>query len=165
MKTVEVLLDSFTRLLVLFLLLIHQVVKPPDIEVLMFRLIIIPALLVFMIACAHEAPLEDVDKASALFFQRLNDAEYETIYKDASTQFKKNQPRDTILGSLKELTAKGRVQEYRRISTSYRNEGKDRVASPVFGTTFEQAKGDVTLTFIDEGGEWKLIAFAFKQRA
>jgi PBP1b-binding outer membrane lipoprotein LpoB len=131
----------------------------------MFRLIIVSTLLVFMVGCSREAPLEDVDKAGALFFQRLNDAEYDTIYKDASTQFKKNQPRDTVVESLKELTAKGRLQEFRRISTSFTTQDKDRIATPVFGTTFEQTRGEITLSFIDEGGEWKLIAFSFKQRA
>jgi hypothetical protein len=131
----------------------------------MFRLIIVSTLLVFMVGCSREAPLEDVDKAGALFFQRLNDAEYDTIYKDASTQFKKNQPRDTVVESLKELTAKGRLQEFRRINTSFTTQDKDRIATPVFGTTFEQTRGEITLSFIDEGGEWKLIAFSFKQRA
>ena len=131
----------------------------------MFRLIIVSMLLVFIVGCSREAPLEDVDKAGALFFQRLNDAEYDTIYKDASTQFKKNQPRDTVVESLKELTAKGRLQEFRRINTSYTTQDKDRIATPVFGTTFEQTRGEITLSFVDEGGEWKLIAFSFKQRA
>jgi len=130
----------------------------------MFRLILVSMLLVFMVGCSREAPLEDAEKAGALFFQRLNDAEYDTIYKDASTQFKKNQPRDTVVESLKELTAKGRLQEYRRINMSYVEQNKDRIATPVFGTTFEQSRGEITLSFIDEGGEWKLIAFSFKQR-
>jgi hypothetical protein len=70
----------------------HQVVKPPDTEDLMFRMIIISMLLVFMVACSRQAPAEDVDKASALFFQRLNDAEYDTIYNDASAQLNRERP-------------------------------------------------------------------------
>jgi hypothetical protein len=128
------------------------------------RIKVVLVLLVFMAGCSHKAPPEDVDKASALFFQRLNDADYDAIYKDASTQFKTNKTRDAVVESLKELTARGRLQDYRRINTSYRDEGKDRIAMPVFGVTFEQARGEITLTFIDEAGEWKLIAFAFKQR-
>jgi hypothetical protein len=131
----------------------------------MLRIVIISFLLVFVVACAREAPTEDVDKAAALFFQRLNDAEYDTIYKDAATQFKKVQSRDVVVESLKELTAKGRLHEFRRINTTFQDIGKDRTAKPVFGTTFDQAKGEITLTFIDESGEWKLIEFAFKQRA
>lgn len=131
----------------------------------MFRIKVVLMLLVFMAGCSHKAPPEDVDKASALFFQRLNDAEYDAIYKDASTQFKTNKTRDEVVESLKELTAKGRLQDYRRITTSYRDEGKDHIAMPVFSTAFEQERGEITLTFIDEGGEWKLIAFAFKRKA
>jgi hypothetical protein len=119
---------------------------------------------VFMAGCSHQAPPEDVDKAAALFFQRLNDAEYDAIYKDASAQFKTNKTRDVVVESLKELTARGRLQDYRRMNTSFQDQGKDRIATPVYGTTFEQSRGDVTLTYIDEGGEWKLIAFSFKQR-
>lgn len=131
----------------------------------MFRVIVISMLLVFMAGCSRQAPPEDVDKAAALFFQRLNDAEYDAIYRDASTQFKTNKTREAVVESLKELTAKGRLQGYRRMNTSYQDQGKDRIATPVFGTTFDQARGEVTLSFIDEDGEWKLIAFAFKQRA
>jgi hypothetical protein len=142
----------------------NQVVKPPDIEVLMFRMIIISMLLVFMVACAPDAPPEDVDKAAALFFQRLNDAEYDTIYNDSSKQLKKNQTRDVVVESLKELIARGRVQDYKRINMAYNEQDKARIATPVYGTLFEQSKGELSLTFIDEGGEWKLIAFSLKPR-
>jgi hypothetical protein len=131
----------------------------------MLRIILFSMLLMCMAGCSRQAPPEDVDKAAGLFFQRLNEADYDTIYKDASTQFKTNKTRDVVVESLKELTAKGKLQDFRRTNTSYRDEGKDRIAMPVFGTTFEQARGDITLSFIDEDGEWKLIAFAFKQRS
>lgn len=130
----------------------------------MFRITIILTLLVFIAGCSRQAPPEDVDKAATLFFQRLNDADYDAIYKDASTQLRTNKTRDEVVGSLKELTARGRLQDYRRINTSYQDQGKDRIATPVYGTAFDQSKGEISLTFIDEGGEWKLIAFAFKQR-
>lgn len=130
----------------------------------MFRIIVILMLLVFVGGCNHHPPPEDVDKAAALFFQRLNDAEYDVIYRDASTQLKTNKTRDAVVESLKELTARGRIQEQRRINTSYRDQGKDRIATPVYATVFDQSKGDLTITFIDEGGEWKLIAFEFKPR-
>ncbi|MFL6274575.1 MAG: hypothetical protein ACJ74G_05125 [Blastocatellia bacterium] len=121
----------------------------------------------FMAGCSmlpHEAPPEDIDKAAALFVQRLNAAQYDAIYKDAARKFKDNQTKETILDSLKELTAKGKLQEYRRIKMAYEGEGKDRVASPVYSTAFEQTRGDLTLNFIDESGEWKLVGFTFKQR-
>ncbi|HKP88211.1 MAG TPA: hypothetical protein VJZ26_19045 [Blastocatellia bacterium] len=124
-------------------------------------------LMVFVHGCAlrsHEAPPEDVDKAAALFFKRLNDAEYETIYKDAAKKFKQNQTKEKIIESLKELTAKGRVQQYQRVKMTFEGEGADTRADPVYSTLFEQAKGDIILNFVDESGEWKLIGFAFKQR-
>ena len=112
----------------------------------------------------HEAPVEDLDKAAALFVQRLNAAQYDAIYKDAAKKFKENQTKETILDSLKELTAKGKLQDFHRIQMKYEGDTKDRVASPVYGVSFEQSRGDLTLNFIDESGEWKLIGFAYKQR-
>jgi hypothetical protein len=113
----------------------------------------------------HEAPADDIDKAAGLFVQRLNGAEYDAIYKDASRKFKDNQTKETILDSLKELTAKGKLQNYQRVQMKYESGSKDRIASPVYNVVFEQSRGDLTLNFIDERGEWKLIGFAFKQRA
>ena len=122
----------------------------------------------FLSGCAllpHEAPPADIDKAAALFVQRLNAAQYDAIYKDTAKKFKDNQTKENILGSLKDLTAKGQLKEYRRIRMTYEGEGKERIASPIYGATFEQATGDLTLSFIDEGGEWKLVGFAFKMRS
>ena len=122
----------------------------------------------FMAGCSmlpHEAPPEDIDKAAALFVQRLNAAQYDDIYKDAARKFKDNQTKEMILDSLKELTAKGKLQSYQRVQMKYETETKDRIASPLYNVAFEQSRGDLTLNFIDESGEWKLIGFAFKQRA
>jgi len=113
----------------------------------------------------HEAPAEDLDKATALFVQRLNAAQYDVIYKDAAKKFKEAQTKETILDSLKELTARGRLQSFNRIQTKYEGENKERIASPVYVVAFDQSRGDLTLSFVDEGGEWKLIGFAFKQRS
>jgi predicted LPLAT superfamily acyltransferase len=112
----------------------------------------------------HEAPAEDLDKATALFVQRLNDAQYDAIYKDAARKFKDAQTKETILDSLKELTARGKVQSFNRIQMKYEGENKDRIASPVYFVAFDQSRGDLTLNFVDEGGDWKLIGFAFRQR-
>ena len=133
----------------------------------MSKKLAIALLLVFVSGCSmrlHEAPPEDVDKAAALFFQRLNAAEYETIYKDTAKKFKQNQTKEKILESLKELTAKGRVQQFQRMKMSFEGEGADTMAVPVFSTLYEQARGETTLYFVDENGEWKLVGFAFKQR-
>ncbi len=113
---------------------------------------------------SHEAPVEDIDKAAALFFQRLDKQDYEAIYSDASKDFKKNKTREVMTQSLKELTAYGTVVDYQRIRFPIETEAKDRILSPVYGTAFEQMAGELTLNFKDESGEWKLIGFAFKPR-
>ena len=114
---------------------------------------------------SHEAPPEDIDKAAGLFVQRLNEAQYDVIYKDTAKQFKENQTKDTILDSLKELGARGKLLTHQRIQMKYESGTKERIASPVYSVAFEQSRGELTLNFIDESGEWKLIGFAFKQRA
>jgi hypothetical protein len=151
-----------------FFLLINFAVRPPDNEDLMRKILAFILFSLFISGCAllsHEAPVEDIDKAAGLFVQRLNAAEYDAIYKDAAKKFKENQTKEYILDSLKELTAKGKLQNYQRVQMKYESETKDRIASPLYGVTFDQSRGDLTLNFIDEGGEWKLIGFTFKQRA
>ena len=113
---------------------------------------------------SSEAPPEDIDKAAALFFQRLDKSDVDGIYNDLSTRFKKNKSRQTVTESLKELTALGKVVSYERVSMRFQGEGKDRWLIPVYMSAFEQGAGDLTLTFQDEGGEWKLLAFEFKRR-
>ena len=113
---------------------------------------------------SHEAPTEDADKAAALFFQRLNNNEYDKIYDDAAKRFRTNKPRQVVTDSLKELTANGKVRDFERISMPIQGEGKDRMVLPVYKTLFESVSGDIYLTFLDEGGEWKLFGFAFKPR-
>ncbi len=113
---------------------------------------------------SREAPPEDVDKAAALFFQRLDKSDFDAIYNDLSKRFQENKTRQTVTESLKELAAFGKVISYERVSMRFQGEGKDRMLMPVYMTTFEQAGGDLTLTFQDEGGEWKLLAFEFKRR-
>jgi hypothetical protein len=133
----------------------------------MRKIVVLALFSLALTACTllpHEAPVEDIDKAAALFVQRLNAAEYDAIYKDAAKKFKENQTKETILNSLKELTAKGKLQEFRRTQMTYEGEGKTRIASPVYSVVFEQTRGDLTLNFADESGEWKLIGFALRQR-
>ena len=122
---------------------------------------------VFAVSCAlrsNDAPPEDIDKAAAQFFQRLNAADYETIYKDTASKFKENQTKEKIVESLKELTAKGQLKDYQRVKMAFEGEGKDMRAAPVFSALFDQGSGEMILYFVDESGEWKLIGFAFKQR-
>jgi hypothetical protein len=111
---------------------------------------------------SHEAPTEDVDKAAALFFQRLDKGEYDSIYDDSSKKFRQNKTRQTVTESLKELTAHGKTVSFSRTSMPMPGEGKDRMLLPAYQVTFEQGRGEVSLTFQDEGGEWKLFGFSFK---
>jgi hypothetical protein len=122
----------------------------------------------FIAGCSlvsREAPSEDVEKAGALFFERLKAADYDAIYSDASAMFKENQPRATILDNLKQINALGRIQDYRRLSMRFEGDPKNRLASPVYAVTFEQVRAEITLNFKDDGGEWKLLGFSVKQKA
>jgi hypothetical protein len=114
---------------------------------------------------SHEAPDEDIDKAAILFFQRLDKGDFDEIYKDASKNLRQNQTRETVTESLKQLKAQGKINNYDRLSMTMEGEGKDRRVLPVYRVAFEQARGDLTLTFQDESGEWKLFGFSFKPRS
>ena len=111
---------------------------------------------------SHEAPNEDVDKAAALFFQRLDKGEYDAIYNDASKKLKTNKTREIVTSSLKELTISGKTRAFDRTSMPIQGEGRGRMLLPVYRVLFEQGSGEVTLTYEDEGGEWKLFGFAFR---
>lgn len=129
------------------------------------RLLAASFLLTFSIGCsAREAPYEDVDKAAGLFFERLKAAEYDTIYDDSCEAFKEQKPRGEVLENLKKITALGRPQSYDRLSMLFDKDGKKRIASPIYAVTFDQTKGEITLTFRDDGGEWKLLGFSVKNR-
>lgn len=114
---------------------------------------------------SHEAPSEDVDKAAALFFQRLGNGEYDTIYNDAAKGFKDSQTRQTVTYNLKQIAEQGKILDFQRISMLFQGEGKSRMALPVYRTSSDRAKAEITLTFQDEGGEWKLFGFAYKPRS
>jgi hypothetical protein len=114
---------------------------------------------------SHEAPLEDVDKAAALFFQRFGNEQYDAIYDDAAKAFKDNQTRQTVTDNLKQMAENGKILEFERISMALQGEAKNRMALPVYRTASERARADITLTFQDESGEWKLFGFAYKPRS
>jgi hypothetical protein len=121
------------------------------------------SLILFLAGCAlrsDPAPPEDVDKAAALFFERLKGAEYETIYKDASKQFKDQVPRVTVIDNLKQMAALGRIQDYRRLKMSFEGD----YASPDYSVVFDQNIAEITLNFKNESSEWKLVGFSVKQR-
>lgn len=113
---------------------------------------------------SHEAPAEDVDKAATLFFQRLDKGEYDTIYNDAAKKFKANKSRETVTENLTQLRAFGKTLGFVRVSMQFQGEGKDRMVLPVYKVQFEQGRGEVTLMFQDDSGEWKLFGFALKPK-
>lgn len=132
----------------------------------MYRRMIPVTLAFWLTACAwgSEAPLEDVDKAAALFYQRLAEADYDAIYKDSATGFKEKKTQAEVVQNLTELAANGKVQHFTRISGGSEGEGKNARVFAVYATRFEQGAGNLTLSFVDEGGEWRLIGFALKLR-
>ena len=136
----------------------------------MLRKVLVPFILFIAILQAgcsvlsHEAPSEDIDKAAALFFQRLGNGEFDTIYNDSATGFKDNQTRQTVTDNLKQVAEQGKVLDFQRISMAFQGEGKSRMASPVYRISSDRSRGEITLNFQDQGGEWKLIGFAYKPR-
>lgn len=132
----------------------------------MYRIMIAVALAFSLAACAcySKAPPEDIDKATGLFYQRLAEADYDAIYKDTAKGFKEKKTRAEIVESLTELAANGKVQQFVRISGGEEGEGKNARMFAVYATRFEQRSGNLTLYFVDESGEWRLIGFALKMR-
>ena len=114
---------------------------------------------------SHEAPNDDIDKAAALFFQRLGNEEYDTIYNDAAKGFRNSQTHQTVTDNLKQMAEHGKIVDFERMSMSFQGEGKSRMALPVYRTSSDRAKAEITLMFQDESGEWKLFGFAYKPRS
>src|SRR5438309_8725464 len=123
---------------------LEKVQFSPAQEVSMFRRVIVLVVLLTATISAGcsllspEAPPEDVDKATALFFQRLDKSDFDAIYNDLSKRFKKNKSRQTVTESLKELAALGKVISYERVGMRFQGEGTDRWLIPVYMATFEQ---------------------------
>src|SRR5262245_12427048 len=133
----------------------------------MFRAFFVLMLTIAMSACSlfsHKAPPEDIDKAAGLFVRRLNAQEYDKIYEDAARKFKKTKNKTEILESLKELGERGKVLDHRRTSMSFADESGDLIAQPTYSSQFEKGFADLTLSFVDEGGEWRLIGFSLRVR-
>jgi len=112
--------------------------------------------------CSREAPATDVDKAAAQFFQRLNAAQYDLIYNDASEPFKSQNTKAAVQDNLVQIAGKGRVQSWVRISMTFTTEKNTQVALPIYNVAQEQVTSDFTVEFIDDHGEWKLLGFAVR---
>ena len=132
----------------------------------MARILVSAFLLTLMVGCsAREAPYEDIDKAAGLFFERLKEAEYDTIYRDSSESFQHQKTQQDVVDNLKQITAMGRPQDFDRLSMLFDKDGKRRVAIPTYAVKLEQSQAEITLTFRDDGGEWKLLGFVVKTRS
>ena len=131
----------------------------------MLKKLLVVWLALIVIGCSSEAQPQDVDKAAAVFFERVRSAEYDVVYNEASEEFKKNVARATAIDNLKQITAMGRIQSFDRLTFRIEGEDKNRLASPVYSVLFDRARADITVNFRDEGGEWKLVGFSVKPRA
>jgi hypothetical protein len=132
-----------------------------------YRAFVVMMLTIALSGCAlfsRKAPPEDIDKAAGLFVKRLNAQDYDKIYEDVARKFKKAKTKSEILESLKELGERGKILDHRRTSMSFADEGSDMIAQPVYSAHFEKGFGDLILSFLDEGGEWKLYGFSLKIR-
>jgi hypothetical protein len=103
-----------------------------------------------------------VDKAGTLFFERLKEANYDKIYDDASKPFRDQNARATATDKLKEMAELGAFQDYTRLSMTMGKEAGQDVVAPVYTVRFAQIRAEVTLKFIDESGDWKLLGFALR---
>jgi hypothetical protein len=112
----------------------------------------------------REAPPEDVDKATLLFFQRLEAAQYEKIWDDSAESFKKISQKSEVFESLKQMAALGKWTPPSRIEMYFKDEEGKRVAYPKYAVHFEQSNASVLFKFVDEKGEWKMGAFEVRQR-
>jgi hypothetical protein len=131
------------------------------------RRLIVPVLaLMLMTGCTHEAPTEDVDKAAAQFFLRLQAAQYDKIYDDADAHFKEQKPRAAVLDDLQKLVGYGRPQDWHRLSMTLGTEaGQKRVAVPLYTLQTDNLTSEISLKFTDNDGEWKLLGFAVTPHA
>jgi len=126
------------------------------------RRFIIPLMALALISgCHHEAPTEDIDKAAAQFFLRLQDAQYDQIYDQADENLKEQKPKAAVVDDLQKLISYGRPQEWHRLSMTLGTEkGDKRVAVPLYTLKTDNIPSEVSLKFIDDDGEWKLLGFA-----
>jgi hypothetical protein len=134
----------------------------------MYRIILVVICLAFFSACSlktREAPPEDVDKAAILFFQRLEQAQYEKIWDDAAESFKKTSQKTEVLESLKQMAGLGKAGTPARVEMTFTTDEGKRVALPKYAVRFEQNPASVLFKFVDESGEWKMGAFEVRQRA
>jgi hypothetical protein len=129
---------------------------------LMLRKAFILMLLVFAVGCgAKKAAIEDVEKAGELFFQQLDAANYDAIYKSASEEFKKMRTREETVADLKQIAEFGKIHSHALTQAPILADGK--IVQPTYKVLLDLTRGSIELSFIDERGEWKLHGFLFKK--
>jgi len=119
--------------------------------------------LLIITGCTHKAPTEDIDKAAAQFFLRLQAAKYDEIYDQADESLKEQKPRAAVVDDLQKLITYGRPEDWHRLSMTLGTErGDKQVAVPLYTLKTDYITSEVSLKFIDVEGEWKLLGFAVK---
>ena len=132
----------------------------------MLKKMLVVWLALIVVGCSpSEAPVSDIDKAAGVFFERVKSAEYDAIYNEAAEQFKKQVARAKAMDDLKQVAALGRIESFDRLSMRLEGDEKNRIASPVYSVLFDKSRADITVNFLDEGGEWKLVGFSVKPRS
>ena len=128
------------------------------------KILIIASISVLAFGCSREAPVADIDKASAQFFQRLNSADYSTIYDDADQSFKDQNAKATVQDDLLRFVSLGKPRDWERLKLMFSEEGKSRIATPVYTVHLGDKVSEVSLKLVDRDGEWKVLGFASKPR-
>lgn len=128
----------------------------------MLRFMAVLLLLSLAGGCSKEAPPDDVDKAADFFFQRLKEADYDTIYDESARAFREQNARATITDNLMKIREYGGVRDWSRLSMTFEQEGNHRLARPAYSVRFDNLRCEVTFKFTDDGGQWKLLGFAVR---
>lgn len=128
----------------------------------MLRLMAVLLLLSLTGGCSSHASPQEVDKAADAFFQRLKEADYDTIYDESARAFRDQNARSTVMDNLMKIREYGSVRESRRLSMTFEKEGGHQLALPVYSVRFDNLRCEVTFKFTDDGGQWKLLGFAVR---
>lgn len=130
--------------------------------------VILLLLLLFSAACSvvqKELPTEDVDKATALFLERLANAQYDKIYSESAKSFKEENPQTQVLETLKQMAELGKPVNPNRINMRFETAAGKRVAIPTYYVYFNDQRMTLVCKFIEEENQWKLGGYEVRQRA
>src|SRR5262245_18386853 len=131
----------------------------------MARVLAAVALSLIFLSCSKPANPEEVDNAGTLFFERFKEANYDKIYDKVSSLFRDQNARATATDKMKEMAALGSVASWERMSMAMGKESGRDVVTPVYLVQPERVRCEITLKFIDESADWKLLGFALRPLA